>query len=142
MKISGILLSFLVMLLVLPSLGLAFAVPSVTIETGQETYNYGDHLLMIIKKKPVALYYSVMSYQEGSLARLRHNFDLITLPNPDHDTAEILRKVEVLFAPLGYKTNRSKIDKCSHLCVIASNTTGHPHIDVEHASKNSIRARS
>ena len=45
----------LVMLLVLPSLGLAFAVPSVTIETGQETYNYGDHLLMIIKRKLAGL---------------------------------------------------------------------------------------
>ena len=48
MKISGILLSLLVILLILPSLGLTFAVPSVIIETGQETYNYGDHLLMII----------------------------------------------------------------------------------------------
>ena len=48
MKISGILLSLLVILLILPSFGLVFAAPSVTIETGQETYNYGDHLLMII----------------------------------------------------------------------------------------------
>jgi len=91
------------------------------------------------KKKPVALYYSVMCYQEDSLERLSHSFDLITLPNPDYDTIEILRDVEVLFAPLGYKTNRSKIDNCSRLCVIASNTTGHPHIDVDYASKKSIK---
>lgn len=91
------------------------------------------------KKKPVALYYSAMCYQEDSLERLSHNFDLITLPNPDHDTIEILRGVEVLFAPLGYKTNRSKIDNCSRLRVIASNTTGYPHIDVEYASNNSIK---
>ena len=46
MKIAVMLLSLLVILLILPSLGQTFAVSSVTIETSQETYQYGDYFLM------------------------------------------------------------------------------------------------
>ena len=42
------LLSLLVILLILPSLGQTFAVSSVTIETSQETYQYGDYFLMMV----------------------------------------------------------------------------------------------
>ena len=48
MKIAGILLSLLVVLSILPSLGLTFAAPSISIETSQNVYEYGDHLVMII----------------------------------------------------------------------------------------------
>ena len=48
MKIAGILLSLLVMLSILPSLGLTFAAPTISIETSQSVYEYGDHLIMII----------------------------------------------------------------------------------------------
>ena len=48
MKIAGILLSLLVILTILPSLGLTFAAPSISIETSQSFYEYGDHLVMII----------------------------------------------------------------------------------------------
>ena len=48
MKIAGILLSLLVMLSILPSLGLTFAVPTISIETSQSVYEYGDNLVMII----------------------------------------------------------------------------------------------
>jgi len=48
MKSAGILLSLLVTLSILPSLGLTFAVPSISIETSQSVYEYGDHLVMII----------------------------------------------------------------------------------------------
>ena len=48
MKIAGILLSLLVILVILPSLGLTFAAPSISIETSQSVYEYGDHLIMII----------------------------------------------------------------------------------------------
>ena len=48
MKIAGILLSLLVVLSILPSLGLTFAAPSISIETSQKVYEYGDHLVMII----------------------------------------------------------------------------------------------
>ena len=48
MKNAGILLSLLVMLSILPSLGLAFAAPTISIETSQSVYEYGDNLVMII----------------------------------------------------------------------------------------------
>ena len=42
------LLSLLVTLSILPSLGLTFAAPTISIETSQSVYEYGDHLIMII----------------------------------------------------------------------------------------------
>ena len=48
MKIAGILLSLLVILVILPNIALAFAAPSISIETNQSVYEYGDHLVMII----------------------------------------------------------------------------------------------
>ena len=48
MKIAGILLSLLVTLSILSSLGLTFAAPTISIETSQSVYEYGDNLVMII----------------------------------------------------------------------------------------------
>ena len=48
MKIAGMLLSLLVILSILSSIDLAFAAPSISIETSQSVYEYGDHLVMII----------------------------------------------------------------------------------------------
>ena len=49
MKIAGMLLSLLVILSILSSIDLAFAAPSISIETSQSVYEYGDHLNIIIK---------------------------------------------------------------------------------------------
>ena len=49
MKITGILLSLLVILSILPSIGLTFAESTISIETSQSVYEYGEHLVMIIK---------------------------------------------------------------------------------------------
>jgi len=48
MKIAGMLLSLLTILLILSSIDLAFAAPSISIETSQSVYEYGDHLVMLI----------------------------------------------------------------------------------------------
>jgi len=48
MKNAGMLLSLLVTLSILPSLGLTFAAPTISIETSQSVYEYGDNLVMII----------------------------------------------------------------------------------------------
>ena len=48
MKTARILLSLLVILSILPSLGLTFAAPSISIETSPSAYEHGDHLVMII----------------------------------------------------------------------------------------------
>jgi len=48
MKIVGILLSSLIIMAILPSIGLTFAESATSITTNQSVYEYGDHLVMII----------------------------------------------------------------------------------------------
>ena len=48
MKIAGILLSLLIIIVILPSIGLTFAESAISIATNQSVYEYGDHLLMMI----------------------------------------------------------------------------------------------
>ncbi len=84
-------------------------------------------------QRPVALYYSILKYQSENRQRLDALFEVIELPDPSQDTVEILSRVEILFAPLGYQVDKVKIDAAPRLKVIASNTTGHPHIDVVYA---------
>lgn len=89
-------------------------------------------------QNPVAIYYRMMKYQPENMARLQQLFELIELETPADDTPELLARVEVLFAPLGYMVDQRKIDASPNLKVIASNTTGHPHIDVEYAKSRGI----
>ena len=48
MRISGIMLSLLVIIAILPSIGNALAVPSISIETSQNIYEYGDFLSITV----------------------------------------------------------------------------------------------
>jgi len=48
MKIAGLMLSLLVIMSILPSIGLTFAESAVSITTNQSVYEYGDHLIMTI----------------------------------------------------------------------------------------------
>lgn len=89
-------------------------------------------------KRHVAVYYRVLRYQSENLATLAREFDIIELDSPAQDTPDILAHTEVLFAPLGYQVDARKIDACPHLKAIVSNTTGHPHIDVEYARSKGI----
>ncbi len=73
MKNAGILLSLLVTLSILPSLGLAFAAPTISIETSQSVYEYGDHLNIIIKVSEItggdAYIYIINTEERKSLLR-------------------------------------------------------------------------
>jgi D-3-phosphoglycerate dehydrogenase len=88
--------------------------------------------------KPVALYYSMLKYQPANRQRLDQLFNVIELATPAEDTPDILQKTEILFAPLGCQVDKAKIASCPNLKVIASNTTGHPHIDVIYAKEKGI----
>lgn len=88
--------------------------------------------------KPVAIYYRILKYQSENLALLRQKFDLVELETPDQDTPELLARVEVLFAPLGYMIDARKMDAAPRLRAIVSNTTGHPHIDVDYARAKGV----
>ena len=93
-----------------------------------------------MKYKPKLIYYSTLSYQPKNLSILEDNFKLVTLKNPsfDKDNYQDLIEAEVILAPLGYFFGKEKIDKCKSLKVIASNTTGHGHIDVDYAKNKGI----
>lgn len=88
--------------------------------------------------KPKALYYTILQYQPESLEMLHDAFDVVELPDPDADTLEILKSIDVIFAPLGFICGREKIDACPNLKAIASNTTGDPHIDTQYAESKGI----
>lgn len=74
------------------------------------------------------LYYKMLQYQQKNLKLLKDNFEIVELETLEDDTDKILREIEIGFAPLGFNYDRKKIDKMPKLKVIASNTTGEPHI--------------
>lgn len=88
--------------------------------------------------KPRALYYDILQYCADNVAYLHQVFDTSTLPDPRADTPAELQDIDVLFAPLGFPVDRSKIEAAPNLKVIASNTTGIPHIDVEAVHEHNI----
>jgi phosphoglycerate dehydrogenase-like enzyme len=92
------------------------------------------------KKK--LIYYEILNYQPENLALLHEHFDVIVLPSPNHDTSETLSAVDIIIAPLGYYCGKDKIDRSPRLKVIASNTTGTPHIDEEYAGEKGIKVLS
>ena len=94
---------------------------------------------MSLDPKPFALYYSMLKFQPSTMSLLQSYFRVESIPDPSCDTPSLLAEVEILFAPLGFKTDRFKIDCCPKLKVIASNTTGHPHIDVDYAQSVGIQ---
>lgn len=65
-------------------------------------------------------------------------FDVIELEHPGENTGEILEKVELLFAPLGFNVNLAYMERCPRLRVIASNTTGISHIDAVGAERRGV----
>ena len=73
MKIAGILLSSLIIMAILSSVDLAFAAPSISIETSQDVYAYGDHLKIIIKVSEItdddAYIYIINTEERKSLLR-------------------------------------------------------------------------
>ena len=73
MKIAGMLLSLLAILSILSSIDLAFAAPSISIETSQSVYEYGDHLNIIIKVSEItggdAYIYIINTEERKSLLR-------------------------------------------------------------------------
>ena len=89
--------------------------------------------------QPTLLYYHVLCYQSEAISLLEKHFRLEVLDSPDSDSKEILGKVDVILAPLGYYFGRDKFELCKKLKIIGSSTTGHPHIDIEEAAERNIK---
>jgi D-3-phosphoglycerate dehydrogenase len=88
--------------------------------------------------RPVALYYQILRYQPGNRALLDRLFEVVERDDPGSDTDELLGRVEVLFAPLGFIVDETRIARCPRLRAIVSNTTGIPHIDATAAQQRGI----
>lgn len=73
---------------------------------------------------------------------MHDRFSVVELNSPQDDKPEILSRCEGVLAPLGYFFDSKKIDLMPHLRVIGSNTTGHPHIDVEYALSRGVRVET
>lgn len=80
----------------------------------------------------------MLNYQPENYNRLHELFDVVELKMPSEDTPQILKDVEIGFAPLGYRYDKQKIDQMPKLKIIASNTTGEPHIDRAYAESRGI----
>jgi D-3-phosphoglycerate dehydrogenase / 2-oxoglutarate reductase len=89
-------------------------------------------------RRPRALYYSILSYQPENIALIERLFDVVVLPDPRSDTAELLGETEVLFGPLGFPVSAARMAACPRLRVIISNTTGVPHIEMDAAAARGI----
>jgi len=89
--------------------------------------------------KPTIIYYTVLKYRPENIKRLKECFKILELPSPAHDYPEALAAADVILAPLGFCCGKEKIDAAPALKVIGSNTTGHPHIDVNYASEKGIK---
>lgn len=92
--------------------------------------------------KPRLLYYEIFNYHDSVLKLMEENFQVISLPDPNYDTDDILHTIDALIAPLGFHCNRVKIDRCPELKVIASSTLSVPHIDVDYAQSKGIKVCS
>jgi D-3-phosphoglycerate dehydrogenase len=81
----------------------------------------------------------MLKYQESNINLLHKYFNVIVRETPDHNTADDLKDANVVFAPLGYMFDRDRIKSCSKLKIIASNTTGIPHIDHNSAIEYGVK---
>uniref|UniRef100_UPI002FDA109D NAD(P)-dependent oxidoreductase n=1 Tax=Dissulfurispira sp. TaxID=2817609 RepID=UPI002FDA109D len=89
-----------------------------------------------------ALYFEILNYKKENLDLLYDNFEVIRLNNPSMITPDILKDVSVIFAPLGYFFGEDIFSKSPNLKVVATNTTGVPHIDVDNAVLRGIKVIS
>ena len=88
--------------------------------------------------RPKAMYYEILHFEPDNLALLGDHFDLIELPDPRHDSDQALAEINVYCAPLGYRVDGAKLDKCPRLRAILTNTTGVAHIDLAAAEARGI----
>lgn len=90
-----------------------------------------------MKKK--ILYFTILNYSLENIKFLKKNFEVKIAKSPDYVKKEDLKKIDIVFAPLGYFLDKKKILQYKNLKVIISNTTSDSHIDVKFAKKKILR---
>ena len=94
---------------------------------------------MVRKKKKIAIYFTCLKYQKTSLKILNKEFNLKVFNNPSCVDSIKVKTADILFCPLGYNFFHERLSNYKKLKVVASNTTGHPHIDIDYCRKNKIK---
>lgn len=89
-----------------------------------------------------AIYYDVLNFTPDNIALLADHFEVTTLRDPSKLNSEALRECRVLFAPMGFRCDRDIIEHAPKLEVIATCTTGTPHIDLAAAKRRAIEVVS
>jgi len=84
------------------------------------------------------LYYEVLDFHPAVLKMIDECFNIFTFPNPDQEDDEVYANIDILFAPLGFKFDKLKIDKFKNLKIIASSTLNVPHIDMDYCHLKNI----
>ena len=87
--------------------------------------------------KPLAVYFSILQFKHQILNFCREliRSALLSRRNMDEET---LGRANLIFAPLGYLFDHTFFSKTPSLKVIASNTTGIPHINLEAAKEHGV----
>ena len=85
------------------------------------------------------IYFSELSFADQCLERLKKIGDVIEFACPADADQITLSKAVVIFAPLTYKFDSSFFRRTPKLKIIASNTTGIPHIDQFEAQERGIK---
>ncbi len=84
------------------------------------------------------IYFSCLKYRRDNLDLLHKYFEVLELPNPSALDATHLANCHAVIFPLGWRFGVREMEQAPLLKVIASNTTGHPHIDVEAARRRGV----
>lgn len=92
-----------------------------------------------MKKKYTTCYFQILNYDRKNINVLKDKYNFYSFKNPNSVKHDIKKKINILFAPLGYQFNENTLKEYTNLKVICSNTTGHPHIDLGFAELNKIK---
>jgi len=84
------------------------------------------------------VYFTILNYQQSSLELLSTIGNVVEVPDPTCMDDQLLSAVNVIFAPMGYFWGKKFFENCPQLKFIVSNTTGHPHIDIQEAQRAQI----
>lgn len=84
------------------------------------------------------VYFNVLNFQRENLDYISQFFKVISFSDPDEINESEVNLAQVCFAPLGFSFDKQLLDKMPHLRVLASNTTGIPHIDMVECLKRRI----
>lgn len=92
--------------------------------------------------RPTLVYYDVLQFQPENRALLERYFEVLDFPAPDFETEDARLRAQVVFAPLGYEWGDTRLEPFRSLKILASNTTGIPHIDLDSTIRRRIEVIS